>query len=58
MALSLSLLTDLQRLYYEPVIVTIDAPGLAQVVIDIVVRHHNLSNSNFSNCNSVFISKF
>ena len=31
--------------YYKPVKVTIDAPGLAENIIDIVVRHYGLPNS-------------
>ena len=30
--------------YYKSVKVTIDAPGLAKVIIDIVVRYHDLLN--------------
>ena len=33
---------------YEPVKVTIDAPDLAEVIIDILVRHHDLPNSSIS----------
>ena len=43
---------------YEPVKVTIDAPGLAKVIIDMVVRHNGLPDSIVSNQGSVFISKF
>ena len=31
--------------HYEPVKLTIDAPGLAEVIINVVVRHHSLPNS-------------
>ena len=31
-----------KMIHYEPVKVTIDAPGLAEVIIDMVVRHHGL----------------
>ena len=34
---------------YEPVKVTIDAPGLAEIIINIVVRHYSLPNSIVSN---------
>ena len=47
-----------KMVHYEPVKVTIDAPGLAKVIIDMVVRHHDLSDSIVSNCSSVFTSKF
>ena len=44
--------------HYKPVKVTIDAPGLAEVIIDVVVRHHGLPDSIVSHRGSVFISKF
>ncbi len=31
--------------YYKPVRVTIDVPGLAEVIIDVVVRHHRVPES-------------
>ena len=34
-----------KMVHYEPVKVTIDAPGLAEVIIDMVVRHHGLPDS-------------
>ena len=47
-----------KMVYYKPVKVTIDAPSLAEVIIDVVVRHHGLPNSIISNRGSVFTSKF
>lgn len=44
--------------YYELVKVMIDTSDLAKVIINIVVGHHNLSNSMVNNCDSVFIPKF
>ena len=44
--------------YYEPVKVTIDAPGLAKVILDVVVQHHGLSNLMVTNRGSLFTSKF
>ena len=44
--------------HYEPVKVTIDPPGLAKVIIDVVVRHHGLPNSIVIDRGSLFISKF
>ena len=44
--------------YYEPVKVTIDAPGLAKVIIDVVIRHHWLPNSIVTNRGSFFTSKY
>ena len=46
-----------KMVHYEPVKVTIDAPGLAEVIIDVVVRHHSLPDSIASNRGSVFTSK-
>ena len=43
---------------YKPVKLTIDAPGLAKVIIDVIVWHHGLPDSIISNPGSVFISKF
>ena len=45
-------------IHYEPVKVTIDAPGLAKVIIDMVVRHHGLSDSIISDRRAIFTSKF
>ena len=45
-------------MHYEPVKVTIDTPGLAEVIIDIVVRHHGLPDSIVTDKSSLFISKF
>ncbi len=44
--------------YYKLVKITIGAPGLAEVIIKVVIWHHGLSNSIVSDCGSVFISKF
>ena len=44
--------------HYEPVKVTIDAPGLAEVIIDVVVRHHGLPDSIISDRGAIFTSKF
>ena len=48
----------MKTVYYEPVKVTIDAPGLAKIIIDIVIRHHGLPNSIVSNRGLVFTSTF
>ena len=47
-----------KMVHYEPVKVTIDAPGLAEVIIDVVVRHHGLPDSIISNRGAIFTSKF
>ena len=45
-------------IYYKLVKVIIDAPGLAEVIINVVVRHHGLLNSIVTNRGSLFTSKF
>ncbi len=44
--------------HYELVKVTIDAPGLAEVIIDVVVRHHGVSESIVTDRGLLFMSKF
>ena len=44
--------------HYEPVKITIDAPGLAEVIIDVVVRHHGLPDSIVTDRGSLFTLKF
>ena len=44
--------------YYKPVKITIDALGLAEVIIDVVVRHHGLQDLIVTNKSSFFTSKF
>ena len=44
--------------HYEPVKVTIDAPGLAEVILDVVVQHHGLPDSIVTDRGSLFTSKF
>ena len=44
--------------YYELVKITIDAPGLAEAIIDVVIRHHGLLNSIVTDRGFLFISKF
>ena len=44
--------------YYEPVKVTINALGLAKVSLDVVVRHHSLSDTIVTDQGLRFISKF
>ena len=47
-----------KMVYYELVKVTIDTPGLAEVILKVVVSHHNLANSIMSDRGLVFTSKF
>ncbi len=44
--------------YYELIKVTIDAPGLAEVIIDVVVHHHGVPESIIIDQCLLFISKF
>ena len=44
--------------YYELVKVTINAPELAKVIINIVVQHHGLPNFIISDRKAIFTSKF
>ena len=44
--------------YYKLVKIMIDAPGLAKVIIDIVVRHHGQLNSIITDWGFLFTSKF
>ena len=43
---------------YKPVKITLNAPGLAEVIIDVLVRHHSLPDSIVTNWGSLFTSKF
>ena len=47
-----------KMVHYEPVKVTIDAPGLAEVIINMLIRHHGLPDSIVTNRGSLFTSKF
>ena len=45
-------------IYYKPVIVTINALGFAEVIINIIVKFHDLPNSIITNQGLLFTSKF
>ena len=47
-----------KMVHYEQVKVTIDAPGLAEIILDVVVWHYGLPNSIVTNKGSLFTSKF
>ena len=47
-----------KMVHYEPVKITINAPGLAEVIIDVVVRHHDLLDYIISDRRAIFASKF
>ena len=57
-----SILVTVDRLikimHYKPFKVTIDVSGLAEVILDVVVRYYNLLDSIVSDKGSLFISKF
>ena len=44
--------------HYEPIKIIIDNPGLAKVILNVVVWHHGLPDSIMTNRSSLFISKF
>ena len=44
--------------HYKPVKITIDAPGLAEVILDVVVWQHGLLDSIVTNRGLFFTSKF
>lgn len=43
---------------YKSVKVIIDAPGLTEVILDMIIHYHNFYNSIVSNWGSVFTSKY
>ena len=47
-----------KMVYYEPVKITINAPGLVEVIIDVVICHHGLLDSIVIDRGSLFTSKF
>lgn len=47
-----------KMVHYEPVKSTINVPGLAEVIIDVVVCHHGLPDSIVTDRGPLFTSKF
>ncbi len=47
-----------KMVHYVPVKITIDAPDLAKMIINVVVRHHGVLESIVTNQSSLFTSKF
>lgn len=47
-----------KMVHYKLVKITIDAPRLTEVIIDVIVWHHGLLNSIMTNRDSFFTSKF
>ena len=48
----------MKMVYYELVKVTIDVSGLVEVIFNVIIQHHGLSNSIVSNIGLLFTSKF
>ena len=48
----------IKMVHYKPVKITINAPALAEVIINVVVWQHGLPNSIVTNRGSVFTFKF
>ncbi len=48
---------QIKIVYYEPVKVTIDVPGLTEVIINIIVYHYRVSKSIITDWDSLFTSK-
>ena len=48
----------MKMVYYKPVKVTIDAPDLAEIIINMLLRHHGFLNSIVTDRESLFTSKF
>ena len=47
-----------KMMHYEPVKITINAPGLAKVIIDVVVRYYGLPDSIITDQGFLFMLKF
>ena len=48
----------IKMVYYKPIEITIDAPGLIEVIIDVVLRHHSLLDLIITDWGFSFTSKF
>ena len=44
--------------YYKPINITIDGPGLAKVIINVIMYHHGVSESIIMDRDLLFISKY
>ena len=47
-----------KMVHYKPVKITIHAPGLAEVIINVIICHHGLLNSIVTDISFLFTSKF
>ena len=45
-------------IHYKPVKITINAPKLVKIIINVVVRHHDLPDLIVTDRGSIFTSKF
>ena len=48
----------IMMIYYNPVKITINAPGLAKIIIDLIIRHYGLPDSIMTDRGFLIISKF
>ena len=48
----------IKMVHHKPVKITINAPGLAEMIIDVIVQHHSLLDSIMTNKSSLFTLKF
>ena len=48
----------IKMVYYKLVKVTINAPRLEEVIIDVVIQYHGLFDSIINNRGAIFTSKF
>ena len=48
----------IKMVHYEQVKIMINAPGLAKVIIDVVIQHHGLPDSIITDWSSLFTLKF
>lgn len=48
----------IKKIFYQPVKVTFDALQFAKVILNIIIRQHDLSHQIFINKASLFTSKF
>ena len=44
--------------HYKSIMIIIYAPALVKIIIDMIVKHHDLPNSIFIDRGLLFISKF
>ena len=47
-----------KMVHYKPIKITLNAPGLAEVIMDVVVCQHGLPDSIVTDRGSLFTSKF